>query len=288
MKPSRSSLMSLRQAIEGCRAGEKSEFPTILILAAHPDDEVIGASLLLQSLRVCTVVFLTDGAPRDCKFWPQDAGITSREGYAAIRREEATSVLSIIGVAPEQIIWLEAVDQESLYEAPRLAQELVAVLRNQRPDLLITHAYEGGHPDHDAAALIAKLALSRLRRDNISAPELLEMTSYHARGGECRSGEFLRCNSSQEIAVRLSPQEFATKRKMFARYHLQRHVLKQFRSDVERWRPAPTYDFAKPPHAGKLWYECLGWRMTGEHWREIAVEALSGCDEAVRAGNSCA
>jgi hypothetical protein len=36
-------------------------------------------------------------------------------------------------------------------------------------------------------------------------------------------------------------------------------------------RPAPLYDFTKPPHAGKLWYESLGWSMTGRRWRELAA-----------------
>jgi hypothetical protein len=39
-------------------------------------------------------------------------------------------------------------------------------------------------------------------------------------------------------------------------------------------RAAPSYDFSQPPHAGQLWYECLGWRMTGTKWRELAAEFL--------------
>src|SRR6476661_8567872 len=53
----------------------------ILVLAAHPDDETIGASLLLSRFPQSAVVFLTDGAPRDTRFWSAQVN-GSREAYA--------------------------------------------------------------------------------------------------------------------------------------------------------------------------------------------------------------
>jgi hypothetical protein len=41
----------------------------------------------------------------------------------------------------------------------------------------------------------------------------------------------------------------------------------------ERFRPLVRYDFSRPPHRGSLYYEQLGWRMTGERWRELARAA---------------
>src|SRR5207248_225254 len=40
-----------------------------LVLVAHQDDETIGCGALLQRMRDPLVVFGTDGAPRDQKFW---------------------------------------------------------------------------------------------------------------------------------------------------------------------------------------------------------------------------
>jgi len=58
---------------------------------------------------------------------------------------------------------------------------------------------------------------------------------------------------------------------MFAEYRSQHQVLESFEINRERFRLAPAYDFQKPPHEGKLWYECLGWDMTGERWRTLAA-----------------
>src|SRR5262245_42709457 len=40
----------------------------LAVLAAHPDDETIGASRLLRRLSQPLVIYLTDGAPRDTRF----------------------------------------------------------------------------------------------------------------------------------------------------------------------------------------------------------------------------
>lgn len=60
-----------------------------------------------------------------------------------------------------------------------LARALAADLDALRPRRLVTHAYEGGHPDHDAAAFVARAALDLLRRSGRPAPRLLEMALYH-------------------------------------------------------------------------------------------------------------
>ncbi|HLU67947.1 MAG TPA: PIG-L family deacetylase, partial [Kofleriaceae bacterium] len=62
--------------------------PRLLVIAAHPDDETIGAAALLTTFDRCAVVHLTDGVPRDRAFWPGRAP-ASAEGYAARRRAEA-------------------------------------------------------------------------------------------------------------------------------------------------------------------------------------------------------
>jgi len=101
------------------------------------------------------------------------------------------------------------------------------------------------------------------------------MTSYHLRDGKCLSGEFLPGTGEEELTLCLSPEERCRKQRMIASHHSQRFVLQAFSSELERLRPAPSYDFTQPPHPGKLWYECLGWPMTAERWRQLAAAALS-------------
>ncbi|MBV9625205.1 MAG: PIG-L family deacetylase [Acidobacteria bacterium] len=240
------------------------------VLAAHPDDETIGASRLLSRSPRALVIYLTDGAPRDRSFWsPQAQG--SREDYAELRRSEARRALARAGISDHQTFWLGGIDQEAILEASLLAARLSQLLATHAVDALVTHAYEGGHPDHDAAALIARMALSRRG----GCPQLLEMTSYHARDGRRVTGEFLEFpGERQEIRCELSSQERRRKQGMLKEYVSQTLVLGSFPVVEERIRKAPNYDFSSPPHAGPLWYESLGWPLSGMAWREFAWQAL--------------
>jgi LmbE family N-acetylglucosaminyl deacetylase len=251
-----------------------------LVFAAHPDDETIGASTILTRLPDVTVVFLTDGAPRDPKFWSKDAK-GSRTDYAHMRRQEALSALSLAGVPAQRILCLGATDQDAIIQVPALVARFTTLLCEIQPEVVLTHSYEGGHPDHDAAALIVRVASRNMKseREGITAPQLIEMTSYHAREGTCETGTFLPYGAQTlpELAIELSQQDRARKEAMLACYESQRLVLQTFGLDRERFRLAPTYDFTRPPHSGRLWYECLGWPITGARWRELAAHAAAEC-----------
>ena len=253
-----------------------------LFLAAHPDDEAIGASAALNRLPGSIIVYLTDGAPHDSRFWSSFTG--SREDYARTRRKEAESALALAGVSSQHILSLEAADQDSIYDAPILAEKLIKIVRWFQPAVLVAHSYEGGHPDHDCAALVANIAKRCLERGGVRL-QLLEMCSYHARGCECETGEFLPCVSGDcahaELTIHLSPEEQERKKQMLQRFASQKNVLQGFRLDPERLREAPDYDFSRPPHDGPLWYELLGWPLTGKRWRELAVQAVENFGESL-------
>ena len=266
---------------QGLLATPTDPYLRVAVLAAHPDDETIGASVLLARCTDAAFIYLTDGAPQNRKLWsPEFRG--SREEYAFLRRTEAERALSLAGKRPQQTHWLGAIDQEAIFSATDLAARLAAILTKMHADVLITHPYEGGHPDHDAAALVARLALRQLIAE--ANPVLVEMTSYHARAGQCVTGEFLGPSiqsdvPSEEVCIELSPTDRARKQQMFAAYASQRLVLNSFETNYERFRLAPEYDFSRPPHGGKLWYECMGWPITGERWRAIAIECIANFQE---------
>jgi N-acetylglucosamine malate deacetylase 2 len=254
---------------------EELTFP-LAVLAAHPDDETIGASVLLSRCSNSRVIFLTDGAPRDRRLWsPEFQG--TREEYQSLRRGEAEQALSLGRIPRNQITWMGATDQESIFTAGDLACELANLLTKSETAILVTHPYEGGHPDHDTAALIARIAISLLPPD--IGPALVEMTSYHAKDGQCITGCFLDNGSTNEIVVKLSVTERARKVKMFSAYRSQSRVLGAFGGIEERFRLAPEYDFSATPQPGKLWYECIGWPMTGEHWRSLAAMSMARMQE---------
>ena len=281
-----------KQFAEQLSPGSPHSSLRMLVLAAHPDDEAIGASTLLARFPQSKVVFLTDGAPRDEHFWT-DGPYQSREEYAARRRAEASQALGHANISAEQIVWLGAVDQEAIFEIPRLMDGVVNVLNQASPGVVITHPYEGGHPDHDCAALVAVLAVAALGHKS----QLVEMTSYHAENGQCVTGKFLESHSAPGLEGRgytnpltyvpapaiaafdLSERDRQRKKNMFDAYASQRMVLQNFPTDQEMFRLAPDYDFSQPPHEGKLWYEFMAWQMTGARWRELALAAIDAVRE---------
>ena len=247
----------------------------VFVLAAHPDDETIGASVILSRCPNSTVAYLTDGAPRESRFWT-GGPYNSREEYALRRQQETADALTQVSISSDRILFLGGIDQELIYEVGTLAERLASMWKQAQPSTLITHGYEGGHPDHDAAALLAFMACHLMQTDGKTAPERLEFTSYHARYGQCVKGEFLDSQQDlQEKAFDLSPEECRRKESMLKSYESQQSVLKEFSLSPERLRAAPAYDFTKPPHPGKLWYEQLGWPMSGKCWRKLATKALS-------------
>ncbi|WP_257462279.1 PIG-L deacetylase family protein [Archangium lipolyticum] len=239
-----------------------------LIVAAHPEDEVRGAAWLLRRSPGCHVVHVTDGAPRDMSS-------IRREAYARLREEESFAALALAGVPRHHLLSLGAMDQEAALDLVTLTEYLMALLKALRPALLVVHPYEGGHPDHDAAAFISHAAVALMARTGRTPPALLEMASYHRRQGELVTGEFLPAPDGSPVAtVSLTGSERARKQRMLACYASEARELESFPMKQERYRAAPRYDFTRPPHEGMLQYETNVWRMTGTRWRELARQAL--------------
>ena len=244
--------------------------PGSAVLAAHPDDEVVGAAVLLARSRGCRVIHLTDGAPRDQRLWPH--AFAGRPAYVRLRRVEAARALALAGVDRERIHALGGIDQEAPRQLSRLARELVALLARLRPPVLVIHPYEGGHPDHDAASLAGRAAAAMLARAGLDAPQLVEMTSYHAARDALATGAFLP-DPAPQVEIVASEAERALKCRMLAAHESQAATLALFPPGPERFRRAPPADFSRPPHPGETFSERMGW-MRGEQFRCLAAAAL--------------
>jgi LmbE family N-acetylglucosaminyl deacetylase len=250
-----------------------------ILVAAHPDDETIGASSCLAQFSAGRVIHLTDGAPRDVSF-ARHAGCESRAQYAALRRRELHEVASLVGLGPEHLECWGYVDQEVSLHMAEAARRLVALVEALGTTLILTHPYEGGHPDHDAASWVVRAACTLLQRGGrpiAQLPIVVEMTSYHWRNDTLRTACFLEGPVGEaEASVVLDAERRVLKRRMFDCYASQQEVLALFALDVERFRTAPRYDYARAPHDGPLYYETLGWPgepWTGKRWRAEAARA---------------
>jgi LmbE family N-acetylglucosaminyl deacetylase len=256
-----------------------AERPLLLIVAAHPDDETIGAGACIARFAdTCTVVHVTDGAPSDRRFFPATAGTLTRTAYARVRREEATRALAAAGVDASRVVCLSLRDQEAAFDMDGLTRRLAALVLELRPEILVTHAYEGGHPDHDATSFAVHAAsmLAGSRRDGW--PSIVEMTSYHDQGGATVRGEFLPYPGARELTIELTEEDRQRKRAMFAAYATQREMLAPFHLETERFRLAPRYRFSAPPHEGRLHYERFGFAISGPMWRALRRSAAKKLD----------
>jgi LmbE family N-acetylglucosaminyl deacetylase len=137
--------------------------------------------------------------------------------------------------------------------AVALLRELALLVR---PEAILTLAYEGGHPDHDACNFVAQ-QLSR----ELHVP-VWEAPLYQRAGARMVVQQFIR-ESGEEQRVDVSDEELARKRTMWAAYGSQREVLANFDARVEVVRPMVEYDYVQPPHEGLLNYEAWGWPIRG-------------------------
>jgi len=233
----------------------------LLIVVAHYDDEVIAASSRLGPK--CRILHVTDSGPRNPKYFTR-AGFDRREAYAAHRRQEMLQAVAYAGVTEAQCEVLPVPDQEATRQLPFLTQEIAK--RLDGVDTLLTHAYEGGHPDHDACALACQAAVKRQSRE--------EVPFYHAAQGHLVASEFI---APPRPTHPLTPEQQACRRAMFASFPSQAHVFDRFPLDHECWRLAPVYDFLKPPHPGTLYYETRDLGFTWLEWQALARRFLQDC-----------
>jgi LmbE family N-acetylglucosaminyl deacetylase len=246
--------------------------PRTMLVAAHPDDETVGASTLLRRLVQARFVYVTDGAPRDGRDAARHGWSVAE--YREARRRERAEVFALCGLDPSRIIELDCPDQQAALRFAPLACELAACLDEYGIDTVLTHPYEGGHPDHDAAAFIVHAAAHLARR----TPVIVEMSSYHNGPNGLVGCEFLpdAAVDSQTTTTWMSPQQRTFKQSLVDRYVSQRDTLRWLPFGVERFRPAPRYDFRVAPHAGRLWFEMRDWGIDGPRFRELAADAMRG------------
>jgi LmbE family N-acetylglucosaminyl deacetylase len=247
---------------------------TKLVVVAHSDDETAGASkLLADHAGELRVLHATDSAPINPDY-ARRAGYESRDEYRAARRSELRAAMALAKIGASQCVEtkLPIADLDAGRNIRAIASEIAAVLdRHREVDSLYTHAYEGGHPDHDAVALAARLGVDNSHR----SVALFEFPEYHAAGGSLTLGTLIPGPDVEGTQFTLTPAEQRRKKKMLACFVSQRRILGNFPVETEWLRPAPRYDFSAPPHPCTLYYETrpMGW--TGEGWRQLAREALS-------------
>ena len=235
-----------------------------LVLAAHADDAILGiGGWVCEQPGAIAVAVLTDGTPGDLRFFTDGSRDPSR--YRLRRRQEAERVWS--RHCPKAKLFFAAIaDQRLAFSLAPAAAWLEPIIAITRPTLMLTPAFEGGHPDHDAAnLLVARLA----RRHNLPVWE------YALYGSWC--GGILRQRFPGGLHLRriTSPRLLRRKRRALAGYISQREVLRDFDPAIESLRPLPHHDYRRPPRPGPLVYERWGFPLNAE---EVAAAFATWLD----------
>jgi LmbE family N-acetylglucosaminyl deacetylase len=242
------------------------------VIVAHPNDEIVAGGCLISKLPNVRIVHVSTGAPQSLEE-VRAAGWDSVSSYTEARRRESLAALELANVTEERVMDFGMDQFEAPFRMVHLTKRLLRFLQQTMPQILLTHAYEGGHPDHDATAFAAHVAVRLLQKNGLKPPVIFEMAIYPSNEG-AKVPEFLHSPLLESTTLMLDPKARALKEQMFSCFKSQRQVLVRSPLVSEKFRRAPVYNFRLPPHNGQLHYEKLNCEISGKHWREMATEAL--------------
>lgn len=234
----------MREAGSGVETVEWDAYPArvrdligygALIVAPHPDDEVLGCGGLLAAVRrpdAIEVLVLTDGALSP----PAAAG---DPGLPALRRNETLRALDALGVSERYVSFAGLPDGSLSEQAGRLDRELFdAATRTSATDVFVPFRFDR-HPDHQAA----HAAGERLARR--AGVRLWEYFVY----------PFWRLLPRGDIRAYLRPGTlYALERELETRT-AQRAALDAHRSQTEPWGGGRSRPVLSPEHLDRV---CAG------------------------------
>jgi N-acetylglucosamine malate deacetylase 1 len=249
----------------------------ILLLVAHPDDEVVAAAAAIGRAKAqgaaVLAIYLSDGCLARAAMWPW-----RRAGHVraiARRRAEAQRAAALLGVEP--IGWASRPARRLWRELSEVHSEIDAAIVAHAPDQLWLPAYEGGNPDHDGLNALGQLFKRKM--------SVLEFAEYNFCGGAARAQEFPYPNGKEQTIV-LTREERELKRALLRLYASERGNLNYVGTKRECFRPLAAYDYAKPPHPGRLWYARFQWvpyrhpRVDFTQPEEVSAAISAFLDEA--------
>jgi N-acetyl-1-D-myo-inositol-2-amino-2-deoxy-alpha-D-glucopyranoside deacetylase len=152
---------------------------TLLLVHAHPDDEAIstGGAMMKAKGEGHRVVLVTSTRGEAGEIYNMDEKAT-RPRLGEVRTKELETATKILGVDRLEFLDYrdsgmvgtpENEDPRSFHQAPleEAAAKLAAILREERPDVVVTYDADGtyGHPDHIKAHLVTNAALDLLDKE---------------------------------------------------------------------------------------------------------------------------
>lgn len=167
----------------------------VVVVAAHPDDEVLGAGgLLARPWQHKVVVVLTDGVASRL---PADRGV--QDQAKAIRRREAEQAAAVLGVS---LRCLDLPDQQlDEMASATLADTVRHAIEIERPTIVVTHWTGDLNSDHAVTAEAVLVAVRNMPRVRlVLGMEVPESTS---RGLQPFAPGMYACFDEEDIHTKL-------------------------------------------------------------------------------------
>ena len=218
----------------------------ILVLAPHPDDEVVGTCTIirrgLKQGKSFYIFFLTNGVITKKEMW-----FFLRKKYkenVKIRFDEMKKAVNILGIKK---YFLQDIPSRTLKE--NISSTLVkinSILKTLKIDTIMTPAFEGGHQDHDVANFIASKFIDKL--------DVYEFPEYNNFNKLSVSNTFIK-NYGKETKIILNDQEILYKKKVLNIYKSESRNLGHIDCEKESYRKLINYNYYERPYNGTLFYE---------------------------------
>jgi len=150
-----------------------------MLIAPHPDDEALACSIILQRAvgagAVIRILYATDG---DNNPWPQRLfgrkwrlTAADRKRWGELRRREALAALHLLGVHGSDACFLDLPDQGLtrllMTDCRSILERFATSINAWSPTHVLVPSVHDTHPDHNALAVILRLALANLYPDGL-------------------------------------------------------------------------------------------------------------------------
>ncbi|MCL4474309.1 MAG: PIG-L family deacetylase [Actinobacteria bacterium] len=208
---------------------------------------------------------------------PLAAAWLTRGGLHGDRREaESRCAMRLIGVEPRNQFFFRLPDGKVLDFMDEIVARLGRLVSELRPASVFVPAFEGGHPDHDAAQLAMVLSLSHQSSGAgaDAAPALFEFPLYSRAGARIlKVGQFIPATTPVERTPMKLSDRLLKRKLVVGCFRSQRSLLwpltgirggpMMVHVQGEPYRRVPRgRDYAIRPHPGRLAYEFYtAWRF---------------------------
>ena len=264
---------------DGDRLLKEKNYKRPLFVIAHQDDELNYAGLISRLGTNTNIVWLTngDGLYFEMKVTPHE--------YAEIRQKEAIDAAKAVGLSEKNLKFLGFSEVEiyrrfaELYKSPHsigshrtFFEEIKNTVKKSifeyEPDVVVTDAFQGGHPEHDLTHFFTFCAIRDYQKEKETRIDFIHLPEYEYT--ILLAMRFHPLYKGERYRIHLTPEELEAKKRLIEAYPSQKRLFAEFERlftyigyigrftggpksayeylSVEEFGPVPQIDYTQKPH----------------------------------------